>query len=102
METIDNRSTVRFTPRLILGASLALFGVILMLDRLHVVNADVVLRFWPVILIAIGVQQYLSPPAPSRHGVRSVNGLVLIAIGAWLLLNSLHLVRVAIWDLFWP
>src|SRR5438067_1776410 len=102
MDTANNQPKVMITPRLVLGVGLAVFGLILTLDRLQLVDAHLVLRFWPVVLIAIGVQQYLNPAAGRHHGARSVNGLILIAIGAWLLLNSLRIVRVGIWDLFWP
>src|SRR6478672_10367710 len=101
MDTANNRPTVIVTPRLILGAGLALFGLLLTLDRLDLVEARYALRFWPVIIIAIGVLQYRNSSGPLR-GTRSVNGLIWIFIGSWLLLNSLRILRVGIWDLFWP
>jgi LiaF transmembrane domain len=101
MDTANNRPTVLITPRLVVGLGLALFGLLLTLDRLELVDARLALRFWPVILIAIGVLQYRNPPGPQR-GARSINGLIWIIIGSWLLLNSLRILRVGIWDLFWP
>jgi hypothetical protein len=85
------------TPRFILGAGLALMGFVLTLDQLGIAEADRVLRFWPVLLVAYGVQQFFG----STSG-RSVNGIIWMAIGGWLLLNSLNMVRVRVWDLFWP
>jgi hypothetical protein len=102
MDTANNQPKVMITPRLVLGIGLAAFGLILTLDRLHLVDARVALRFWPVLLIAIGVQQYFNPGAGRHQGVRSGNGLIWIVIGGWLLLNSLRIVRVGIWELFWP
>jgi len=99
MDTANNRPTVIVTPRLILGAGLALFGLLLTLDRLGLVDARYGLRLWPVIIIAIGVLQYRNQAA---RGGRSVNGLIWIFIGSWLLLNSLRIVRVGFWELFWP
>jgi cell wall-active antibiotic response 4TMS protein YvqF len=101
MDTVNNRPSVPVTPRLVLGVGLALFGAVLTLDRLGLVEADLLLRFWPVILIAIGVLQYRHAPG-SQRGARSVNGVIWIVIGVWLLLNSLRILRVGIWDLFWP
>jgi hypothetical protein len=101
MDTTNPRSTVVATPRLVIGVGLALFGLLLTLDRLDIVDARYALRFWPVIVIAIGVLQYRNPPGPHR-GARSANGLIWIVIGSWLLLNSLRILRVGIWDLFWP
>src|SRR5690242_3315393 len=99
MDTANNRPTVLVTPRLVVGLGLALFGLLLTLDRLDLIDARYALRFWPVILIAIGVLRYRNPPGAQR---RSVNGLIWIVIGSWLLLNSLRILRVGIWDLFWP
>jgi hypothetical protein len=101
MDTANNRPTVVITPRLVLGAGLALFGLLLTLDRLGLVEARYALRFWPVILIVVGVLQYRNPPAALR-GARGVHGLIWIVIGSWLLLNSLRILRVGIWELFWP
>jgi hypothetical protein len=91
------------TPRLLLGFGLALFGVVLLLGQFDILDARSVLRFWPVILIAIGLQQFFNPrvdPSGGRHV--SVSGIVWMAIGGILLLNSFHILRVSIWELFWP
>jgi hypothetical protein len=101
MDTANNRPRVLVTPRLIVGVGLATFGLVLTLDRLGLVEADILLRFWPVILIAIGVLQYRNAPAP-HAGARSVNGVIWIVIGVWLLLNSLRILHVGFWELFWP
>ena len=91
------------TPRLLLGLGLALFGVVLLLGRLDLVDASYVLRFWPLILVAIGLQRFFNPRAGAASG-RSVpvNGIVWMAIGGILLLNSFGVLRVSIWELFWP
>lgn len=92
-----------FTPRLLLGLGLALFGVILLLGRLDLVNASYVLRFWPLILIAIGLQKFFNPRGVGASGrTVPVNGIIWMAIGGILLLNSLGVLRVNIWQLFWP
>jgi len=101
MDTANNRPKVIVTPRLVLGMGLALFGLLLTLDRLQLIDASLALRCWPVILIAIGVLQYRNAGGAYR-GARSANGLIWIVIGSWLLLNSLRILRVGIWDLFWP
>jgi hypothetical protein len=101
MDTANNRPTVLATPRLVIGLGLALFGLLLTLDRLDLIDARYALRFWPVILIVVGVLHYRNPPGLQR-GARSINGLIWIVIGSWLLLNSLRILRVGIWDLFWP
>jgi predicted membrane protein len=93
-----NNGNPATSPRFILGAGLAVFGLVLMLDRLHVVDAGFVLRFWPLVIIAIGLQRFFNP----RYGRSNVQGIVWMAIGGWLLLNSLGAFRVPVWEMFWP
>jgi len=91
-----------FSPRLLLGLGVALFGGVLMLDRLDLVDAGSVLRFWPLILIAVGLQQFFNPREHVAGRRVPVNGIVWMAIGTLLLLNSFDLLHVSIWRLFWP
>ena len=86
------------TPRLLVGLAIALFGVVLVLDRLNLAVAGVVLQFWPAVIIAVGALIY----AQSRRFGGGANGVIVMIIGAWLLLNSLGIVQVRFWQLFWP
>ena len=47
-------SRLAFTPNLVVGLSIMLLGVVLMLDRLGVVDFMSVLRLWPILLILFG------------------------------------------------
>jgi hypothetical protein len=85
-------------PRFVLGAGIVIFGFVLMLDRLHIVDAEYVLRFWPLILIAIGLQQFFNP----RPGRTHTQAIIWLAIGGWLLLESVGAVHASLWELFWP
>lgn len=91
------------TPRLLGGLGLMLFGVVMLIDRAGLIDAGRVLRFWPLILIAIGVQQLAwgrsradGNPATGR------SGFIWIAIGAVFLLNSLGITHASVFELFWP
>jgi predicted membrane protein len=86
------------TPRLIIGLAVALFGVVLVFDRLNLVVADDVLRWWPGVIIAIGAMIFTQ----SRRIGGGINGAIVMLIGVWLLLNSLRIVRVGFWEMFWP
>jgi predicted membrane protein len=86
------------TPRLLVGLAIALFGVVLVLDRLNLAVAGQVLQFWPAVIIAVGALLFTQ----SRQVGGGANGAILMIIGSWLLLNSLGIVRVRFWELFWP
>jgi len=87
------------SARLIVGFGIALFGVVLVLDRLNLVSAGEVLRWWPVVLIALGAVVFRQS---RRAGGSGANGVILTLVGAWFLLNSVGFLRVRFWDVFWP
>jgi hypothetical protein len=95
---MSTETRLNVTPQLIIGAFMILFGVLLTLDRMELVEAARTLRFWPVVLIVLGgwiVRE-------RGTGGRSFPGYTMMAIGFLLLLNSLGLARVRFWELFWP
>src|SRR5262245_37179532 len=99
--SMDNNEFGRgnlMTPRLIIGLAIALFGVVLVFDRLNLVVADDVLRWWPGVIIAIGAVIFTQ----SRRIGGGINGTIVMLIGLWLLLNSIGIVRVGFWEMFWP
>lgn len=70
---------LRVTPNLAYGICLVLLGWTLILDRLRVVEADQILRYWPVGLVLLGltlVVQSLQRSEPGAAGEReqSLNG----------------------------
>jgi predicted membrane protein len=92
------RTRVNVTPQLAIGICIMAAGILLTLDRLHIAQTDRLLRFWPAALVAVGVTIWVR--RPDRQG--RFWGSVWIFVGAWLLLNTLGLVRVGFWELFWP
>jgi hypothetical protein len=87
------------TPQLVIGVFIVALGVLLMLDRLDILAmAARLLRFWPIGVMAVGVS--ILARRDDAHG--RFWGFFWIAVGGWLLLNTLGLVRVGIWELFWP
>jgi predicted membrane protein len=85
------------TPRFIIGVCLVLMGVVLGLDQLHLVQANHVLRFWPAALILVGLVML---QRGERHS--ALWALVLIVVGGWLLLNTLGLVSLDVWEFIGP
>jgi len=92
----DDRSAVSIS-RVFFGLVVVAIGVLFTLDNLGVVAAREVLRFWPVIFIAIGATSLSDAGRTGRH----VSGLIWIFVGVWLLLHEFHYVRFQPWDL-WP
>ncbi len=89
---------LNLTPQFVLGVFLILFGALLTLDRMQVLDAANSLRYWPLVLIALGTWIVIE-----RGGTgRSLPGYGMIVIGALLFLDALGLVRVRFWELFWP
>lgn len=88
--------TVRITPRLVLGAAILFVGLALTLDNLGVVDADYLLDFWPLALVAIG----LSKLAGGRRG-SWLGGSLWILVGVWWTAYNLDAVDIHPIDL-WP
>ena len=92
---MDGRGGLRITPRLVFGLVIVLLGVLFMLDNLKIVEAERLLRYWPVVLIAVGVVKLF---AGGPVAARAASAFWLIA-GALLLLVNLGYFNLQI---FWP
>jgi hypothetical protein len=51
---------LRISPRLVVGLAIMLAGLVLVLDSFGVLDGDQVFRFWPLVLVAVGVTKLLS------------------------------------------
>ena len=95
---MDQDSSFVVTPRTVFGVAIALLGLALALDRMGVVEASHLLRFWPVPLILIGALMIVQ----ARDGRERTRGLIFAGVGTWLFLNTEGLLSVRLWELFWP
>lgn len=85
-------------PQLVLGLLIVTVGVLLTLDTVGILDAEYFFRYWPAGLIAIGLAKLLQ----SRGSHSSlVGGLIFVAVGTWLLLDNLRIIRVSFWEM-WP
>ena len=57
----ETTAEVKVTPRVVLGLCVMLAGLVLALDSLGFIEAGNIFRFWPLILVAIGVVKWMSP-----------------------------------------
>lgn len=92
----DTRLTLN--PQFLIGLFLVVFGGLLTLDRLGLLDASQSLRYWPVVLIALGTWIVIERWATGR----TFPGYVMVVAGSLLLLDALGVVRVRFWELFWP
>jgi predicted membrane protein len=83
-------------PRTLIGAFLVLIGLLLALDQLGWVEANHLMRFWPVLVVLYGLAIL------QRGGRGVVYGTIVMLIGAWLLLNTLHWLILEPWQFIWP
>ena len=98
MTRMSTDSRIELTPQLAIGVLILITGVLLMLDRLDVMEVSGVLRLWPAGLIVYGGSMVARKESGSSH----LWGFGLMFLGGWLLLNTLGIVRVGFWTLFWP
>lgn len=83
------------TPRLVLGIGILAIGVLLALESFGVVDAGAYLRFWPLLLVALGVAK-LSRATDTGSWF---GAFFLIGLGGGLLLDQLDYVP---FRRFWP
>ncbi len=73
--------------RLVIGSLFIVFGVLLLADQTGALDAgDVLSRWWPLVLVVIGVAKLLTRPRGP------VAGMLLIAVGSVLLLWRLEII----------
>jgi predicted membrane protein len=84
------------SPRLVLGVFLMAMGVLFTLGNLRLIDARHYLKYWPIVLIVIGLSKLGSPGHRGKLG-----GSVWLLIGGWLLASNLGLVHISFWSL-WP
>jgi hypothetical protein len=94
---MHDRYGPRVASRLIVGLSIALVGLLLLFDEMGVLRARHLLRYWPVLLVIIGLARILSP----WSGHSRFFGFLLVVFGGWLLLDRLGYVYFE-WQYLWP
>ena len=82
---------------IIFSVAIIALGVLFLFDNLGIIRFNEVARYWPVILIALGVVRLVD-----SHGTSSVIfGGLLAGVGSLLLLDNLNIFYFD-WRIFWP
>lgn len=91
------RSKSRFGGQLFLGLLLIGMGLLFLADNLYYLDIGPIWRYWPFILVALGIQNLFN--ANDRDGVGG--GVWLIFIGLWLYVSLNHVWGLGFGD-SWP
>jgi uncharacterized membrane protein (UPF0136 family) len=94
---MNGATASRGNGRVIAGAILIALGLIYALDSFGVLYAGHVFRYWPLVLVGLGIAKATQSRLPGQR----TGGIVLIAVGGVLLLWSLHVVWFRARDM-WP
>lgn len=89
----DAGAAERMVPAIVLIA----VGAIFLLHNLHIVLAQDLFRYWPAILVAVGVVKLVDSQDTSGR----IGGGILVGLGAVFLAQSLGYLPIRFWDL-WP
>jgi predicted membrane protein len=83
--------------RIIIGLAIALFGALLLIRNFDPELARNIWRWWPVLLIAVGLRILIQSPESRQH----LTGSIITLIGVLLLLNNLDIIDVR-FRYIWP
>ena len=83
--------------RVVMGTVIIVFGVLALIDNLHLFGMTDVISFWPTAFILAGVLKL----GQTRHRGGQVFGAIMIAVGVLLTLGHLGLIYFNVHDV-WP
>ncbi|HEY6390977.1 MAG TPA: DUF5668 domain-containing protein [Bryobacteraceae bacterium] len=84
-------------PGMLFGGMVVVFGLLMLLDNLNILRIYDLWRYWPVVVIILGVVKVLQTRSPSGY----VWGGMAVLAGSLILLNNLEILNVS-FDLIWP
>ena len=82
---------------MVFGAIVLLFGTLLLLDNVDIIEMGTVWMSWPLVLVAIGINKMINSSSQKETG----GGIWLIFLGFWLLISINRFFGLAFWDT-WP
>jgi hypothetical protein len=88
---------IPFSGRLLFGAVVLTLGLAWTADNLGFLDADSILRYWPALVMLVGVARLTGLAGP-RH---TMSGVLFTLFGAWMLANELGYIRISVFNL-WP
>jgi predicted membrane protein len=92
MDAIRNRP-FRVAPRLIVGLGILFLGILWTLDNMDLIESEPITRWWPAILIVVGVVRLFDTVSAKFFSV------AMIVVGTVILLDNLDIGHVRLSDL---
>ena len=96
-EQSTTQAGFKITGQLIIGLFVILVGVLFALDELGIAHAERFFKYWPVVIIVIGLVKL----SQSSSGGGGLVGVTFMLVGSWLLLEETGLIRISFFSL-WP
>ncbi|HEU5182248.1 MAG TPA: DUF5668 domain-containing protein [Candidatus Polarisedimenticolia bacterium] len=94
---VEELRSPRNAARLFAGLVILCLGALALLNNFDVIHVANIWRFWPLVLIAVGMAKMLRPQGtPGRFA-----GVVFAIVGLWLLLQNIGVWHYSLWNL-WP
>ncbi|MEN3338780.1 MAG: hypothetical protein V7647_2456 [Acidobacteriota bacterium] len=88
--TTDIEAPHRNNGRIVAGIAVILAGLSMLADRTGFYDVHLSGRYWPLILIALGILKLTDRPRADRRHRSSRSGVWLIGLGVWGLLSEFH------------
>ena len=76
-------SRAHYASQLVWGGVLLILGTTLLLSNLEVLEMDSVWRYWPLLIVAMGIGKLVAAETPRERG----GAIWWIFIGAWLYIS---------------
>lgn len=95
--TTETGSGFRVTPQAVLGLGIVIIGLVFLGDNLGWAHSRGVLRYWPLVVVAVGLAKLAQPGDRSGR----LLGAVIVLVGAWLTADQVFNLSVDFED-WWP
>ncbi|MEW6373365.1 MAG: DUF5668 domain-containing protein [Pseudomonadota bacterium] len=77
---MGTENSYRQRKQMMWGLVLIVVGLVFLLDRMGIADADELWHYWPLLLVVAGINQTIGYPSAKEF----TNGLWLVFIGLWL------------------
>ncbi|MBI3004295.1 MAG: hypothetical protein HYY49_02635 [Ignavibacteriales bacterium] len=94
---MDSNRPARIQTQLIVGFALVAAGALLILDNFEVLDVGPVWKFWPLIIVAVGLNKVFQAETLYQRG----KGVWVVFLGCWMFISVFHLFGLG-WHNSWP